>query len=717
MVKLWLDFESFSETPIKHGTHAYAANAEILICTYAFDDGPVQVFDATLHGQIPPELDAAFVDHSVEIWAHSSSFDRTILRMCWGIEVPISNWRDTMVQALSHSLPASLGTLCEVLGLPADKAKDKAGKKLIQLFCKPRLNFTHRLTVDSFPGETLRDKRLALMDWAAKAKAAQIRRATKETHPEEWAQFIEYAKSDIEAMREVHKRMPMWNYQGAELDLWHLDQKINDRGMCMDVELARAAVAAVELAQVGLASKTLEITEGEVESTTKRDALLQHIVEMYGVVMPNLQKATVVSFLENEDLDPNLRELLEMRQQASTSSTAKYKTLLVSVSADGRLRNTKQFNGAGRTGRWAGRLFQPDNLPRPTLPQDIINVGIEALKAGCADLVTDNVMQLTSSALRSAIIAPKGKKLVVSDLANIEGRTQAWLAGEDWKLQAFRDYDAGTGPDLYKLSYSKSFSVPVDSVTKENRQIGKTQELALAYQGGVGAIATFATAFNIDIEALALKVLPVAPGDLMDQASKFYDWVVKKGMSTHNMSRDAFVACEVIKRGWRLAHPEMVTFWTELQNCTVQAIKQSGKTIECRRLKIRRDGNWLRLGLPSGRALCYPKPEVNDENEISFMGIDQFTRKWSRQRTYAGKLFENCNQALARDVLTANMPAIDAAKYEIILSLHDELIAEAPDTWDFNHGTLSHMMATQPAWALDMPLSAAGFETKAYRKD
>ena len=681
--KLFIDTETYSETPITYGTHAYAANAEILMCTYALDDGPVQAFDGS---DLPEDLVAALADASVEVWAHNSAFDRTILRHCWGLEIPIARWRDTMVQALSHSLPASLGALCEVLSMPSDKAKDKAGKKLIQLFCKPR------------------------------PKSSKISRATKETHPEEWAAFIGYAKSDVAAMRAAHKLMPMWNYQGAELDLWHLDQKINDRGMYMDVELARAAVAAVEAAQTELAAKTLEITEGDVASATKRDALLQHIVEAYGVVMPNLQRATVALRLEDDDLDPGLRELLELRQQASTSSTAKYTTLLNSVSADGRLRNTLQFNGASRTGRFSGRAFQPSNLPRPTLPQELIDSGIAALKAGCAHLVTDNVMQLTSSAIRSCITVPHGKKLVISDLANIEGRTQAWLAGEEWKLQAFRDYDAGIGPDLYKLSYSKSFGVPVDSVTKDQRQTGKVQELAMSYGGGVGAFATFAAAFSIDIEELALRVLPVVPGDVLEQASGFYDWTVKQGRDTYKMSRDAFVACESIKRGWRLAHPETVAHWAELQAITIQAIEAPGKTLACRRIRIRRDGNWLRLGLPSGRALCYPMPEVN-EGAISFMGMDQYTRKWSRQRTYGGKIFENLNQAIARDVLTANMPAIDHAGYHTILSVHDELLCETPDTPEYNHEELSRMMATQPAWAKDLPLSAAGFETYAYRKD
>lgn len=689
MTKLWLDLETYCEVPIQNGTHAYAAHAEILLLAWALDDGPVRVLDLT-DDESTQELSALahLQRDDIEVWAHNSHFDRTVLRHAIVLCPPIERWRDTMVQALSHGLPPGLGALCEVLRLPSDAAKDKEGKQLVQLFCKPR------------------------------PATSKVRRATRKTHPTEWARFVEYAGQDIVAMRECHKRMPAWNYPArpAELALWHLDQTVNDRGVQVDVALARAAVAAVEQAQVELAAQTEVMTNGQVQSATQRDALLLHVLEEFGVDLPDLQMSTLERRIADPDLPVELRELLAVRLQASTTSTSKYKTLLGGASADGRLRGILQFNGASRTGRWAGRLFQPQNLPRPTLKQAEIDTGIDALLAGCADLVTDNVMALASSALRGAIVAPKGKRLVIADLSNIEGRVQAWLAGEGWKLQAFRDYDAGKGPDLYKLAYSKSFGVAPDAVTKDQRQVGKVQELALGYEGGVGAFVTFAAAYGIDLDDLAAKVLPLAPGYLVDDASKSYDWTVQQGRPLMGLSRDAWVACETLKRGWREAHSNIAMFWSALRGAAVAAIEQPSTTVPCGAVKVRRDGSWLRIGLPSGRAICYPSPQIVD-GAVTYMGMNQYTRKWCRLTTYGGKLFENLCQAVARDVMAHNMPRIEAAGYAIALTVHDEVICEAPDSPDFNAAHLAELLAAAPPWALDMPLAAAGFETYRYRKD
>ena len=682
--KLWLDLETYSEVPITNGTHSYAAGAEIMLFAWALDDGPVSVWDRTAE-PMPLDLSDLLEDPSIELWAHNSHFDRTVISH-WNCPTDRTRWRDTMVQALSHGLPGALGTLCEILKVPTDLAKDKEGKQLVQLFCKPR------------------------------PATSKIRRATRETHPAEWAKFVEYARLDIEAMREVHKRLPTWNYQGTELALWHLDQAINDRGVAIDMTLVHAAIAAVDAAQKDLAERTVLATDGQVSSTTKRDALLLHILESYGVDLPDLQMSTIERRIADPDLPQPLKDLLAIRLQASTTSTSKYKALLKGTSTDGRLRGTLQFNGAARTGRWAGRLFQPQNLPRPVLKQEQIDMGIDALKAGAADLVFDNVMELTSSAIRGCIVAPKGKKLVVADLSNIEGRDQAWLAGEAWKLKAFRAFDAGTGFDLYKLAYSKSFGVDPAKVTKDQRQVGKVQELALGYEGGVGAFVTFAAAYGIDLEELATKVLPVAPGWAVDEASGFQEWTEKQGRQTFGLSRDAFVACDAIKRGWRNAHAEIAMHWSELKEVVTQALEHPATTFTCRKVKIRRDGAWLRIGLPSGRALCYPSPQMVD-GTITYMGMNQYSRKWSRLKTYGGKLFENICQAVARDVMTANMPLIEQAGYQIVLSVHDELITEAPDFPEFNAEHLSTLLAANPPWAPDMPLAAAGFETPRYKKD
>lgn len=465
---LWLDFETYCETPIKHGVYAYAQNVEIMIAAFALDDGPVTVWDVTQNPDMPSELRAALVDERWLVFAHNSNFDRTVLNAVYPYLCPaIERWRDTMVMALAHSLPASLGALCEVLKVPTDLAKDKDGRRLILQFCKPL------------------------------GKNRKLRRATKESHPADWDRFVSYAGSDILAMRECYNRMPKWNSTPAEVGLWHLDQHINDRGVAIDVALARAAVRATQQEQERLAYQTRIMTLGMVTSATQRDATLDYLRDC-GVNLPDLQKATVRDYLAFGDLPTEARELLTVRMQSASTSTAKYDTLIKAVTTDDRLKGTLQFCGASRTGRWAGRTFQPQNLGRPTLKNAAIEVGIAAIKAGIEELVADNVMELLSSAVRGCLIAPKGRKLVIADLSNIEGRVLAWLAGETWKIDAFRMYDTlkrdtegnliptgkhddpweRMGHDLYKLAYAKSFGVDAGAVTKDQRQVGKVMELA-----------------------------------------------------------------------------------------------------------------------------------------------------------------------------------------------------------------------------------------------
>ncbi|HDG1667834.1 TPA: DNA polymerase [Kluyvera ascorbata] len=702
---LWGDLETYCDTPINNGTHAYAERVEVMLFAWAIDDGPVSVWDLTAGEPIPSQLRKAIANPDTILYFHNSHFDRTVLRHAMPeLAPPVERWRDTMVQALAHSLPGALGALCEVLGVPQDKAKDKEGKALIQLFCKPR------------------------------PKNSKLRRATSKTHPIEWQRFVAYAGLDIEAMREIFRRLPKWNYQGAELALWHRDQRINDRGVCMDVQLARAAIEAVEQEQKRLAKRTQVMTDGEVQAATQRDAMLKHIVESYGVDLPDMQRSTLERRIADPDLPSAVKELLAIRLQASTTSTSKYKSLMKGISSDGRLRGTLQFCGASRTGRWAGRLFQPQNLPRPSLEQEQIDEGIEALKAGCADLLFDNIMELTSSALRGCIMAPEGKKLVVSDLSNIEGRKLAWLAGEQWKLDAFREYDTlildsngkpiwdaaakdfkRRGPDLYKLAYARAFNISPDNVDKYQRQIGKVMELGLGFGGGVAAFLTFALVYGLDLDDLANAALPNIPRDVIREAKSWYDESVKR-KSTYGLPERVFIACDSLKRLWRRAHPMTCDFWYQLERTVRSAIAAPGKTLYCEKLKVRRDGAWLRIQLPSGRALCYPSPAIESGN-ITYQGVNSYSRKWQRLKTYGGKLVENVTQAAARDVLAGNMPLIEDAGYSIVLTVHDEVITEAPDTNDFNEAALSALLSTNPEWAPDIPLNAGGFEAYHYRKD
>lgn len=722
MTRLWIDFETYSAVPIKNGTHAYMEGVEILLTAWALDDGPVSVVDNANGEAWPRDLLDALADPLVQLAAHNTAFDRNVLRYT-GNETPIYRWHDTMVKALAHGMPGALGDLCDILAVPTDKAKDKAGKSLIQLFCKPR---------------------------PAKNK---IRRATRDTHPEDWARFVGYAGLDIEAMRVIDAKLPSWNYTGGELALWHLDQTINDRGVLVDVELAHAAIRAAERAKDNLAERTQVLTDGEVRAATQRDRLITHILEAYDIEVPDLQTSTIEKILERgADLPLVLVELLNIRLQASKTSTSKYATLVKGVSRDGRLRGTLQFDGAARTGRWAGRLFQPQNLPRPTLKQRVIEQGITALKADCEDLLFDNVMELTSSAIRGCIVAPQGRKLVIADLSNIEGRMIAWLAGEEWKLQAFREFDtclgadgqwydgvalrdaalAGCaialerdakgnpirrGPDLYKLAYAKAFAISIDIIEDFQRQIGKVMELMLGYEGGVGAFLTGAATYGIDLDAMADAALPSIPGDVLGEAERYLTARSKRRDGSFGLTPKTFMVCDSLKRLWRRAHPAVSALWPALAQAAMMAVIQEGVTQHVRGIRLQRKGAWLRVQLPSGRLLCYPAPEVDGTGKLSYMGVNQYSRKWSRLKTYGGKLSENITQAAARDVLAASMPAVESAGYQIVLTVHDEILTEAPDTPEFNTSHLAGLMATTPTWAKGLPLSAAGFEAYRYRKD
>jgi DNA polymerase len=642
MTTLWFDCETFSECDLKSaGTHAYAAHDStcITVAQWAIDDGEPVVVDCTQPNDGTLTVLMGFLqDPTVTVVAHNSMFDRTLLRHCWGIDVPVERWQDTMIKAMSHGLPGGLDKIGQIVGLEADQAKDKRGRELIQLFCKPR------------------------------PKNSILRRATRVTHPEQWAEFLEYSRQDIVAMRAIDRRLPSWNYRPGhpELALWHLDQRINDRGVAVDLELAEAAIDAVAREQKRLKREVVEATDGLVTSASKRDQLLAFICAEYGVDLPDMKADTLRRRVDDPDLPEGVRLLLSIRLEATKTSTAKYKALVNATSDDGRLRNTLQFAGAQRTARWAGRIFQPQNMPRPDMKQPEIDEGIEALKEGCAELFFSNTMRLTANTVRGCIVAPAGKKLTIADLSNIEGRGLAFLAGERWKLKAFADFDAGVGEDLYKVAYGRSFNIDPKEATGQKRQIGKVMELGLGYEGGVAAFLTFAAVYNMDLEDLAKAVWATASREALENANGMWNWAQKK------------------KR---------------------------------QHLKARRDGAWLRLRLPSGRYLCYINPSVDDDGQITYFGVNQYTRQWGRIKTYGGKLIENATQAFARDILAYNMPAIEAKGYQIVLSVHDELLTETPDRDEFNADELGQMMSIAPPWAKGIPLAAAGFETARYRKD
>lgn len=687
---LYLDLETFNEVGIDVGVHRYAETVEITLFAYAIDDAPTQCWDLTTGEPMPADLQAAFADPSIKLMAHNAAFDRTVLEAC-GYHSDVGRWRCSMVMAYSHSLPGGLEKLGALFGLGEDQKKIADGRRLVLKFCKPA------------------------------PKNMKVRRRTRETDPEDWAKFVDYAKRDIDAMRTLVKRMPRWNWTETEVALFHLDAKINARGFQIDVDLAQAAQRAIADAKRRLGDRTEELTGGALDSTTRRDALLTYLLDSHGLHMPDARGATIERVLEWTELSPVVHELLVTRLQASTTSTSKYKAVEKAVSSDGRLRGGLQFRGAGRTGRYAGRNFQPQNLPRPPvhLSKNDILVGIRAIKQGDADLVTDNVMELCSAALRGLLISAKGRKLVVADLSNIEGRMLAWLAGEAWKIAAFRAFDAKEGPDLYRLSYGRAFGVEPEDVDDDQRQIGKVMELALGYGGGVGAFATMAAGYGLDLDALSERLLATLPEELLAQAQEFWLWSVEQ-KRTRGFQQDTFVAIDALKRAWRRAHPKTVTFWKELDEALTLITEHPGrKAITVGRVAVgavkRGSDTWLRIELPSGRFLSYPKPEiVNDQ--WTYMGVHQYTRKWSRLKSYGAKAVENITQAASADVMLHGMQLAEENDYPVVLSVHDELITEPEDDPGFTPAGLAGLMSTNPSWAQGLPLAAAGYEAYRYRK-
>lgn len=372
-------------------------------------------------------------------------------------------------------------------------------------------------------------------------------------------------------------------------------------------------------------------------------------------------------------------------------------------------------------------MFQPQNLPRPNADAEDIERYIEYFKDDIADAVLPvippskddiklpSLMGAASDAIRGLIIAPKGKQLYVADLSNIEGRVQAWLANETWKIQAFEDFDAGRGPDLYKMSYAKSFGIDPSEVTKEQRQKGKVQELAMAYAGGVGAYVTFALAYGFDLAKMAADAYPGLPPELIAEAIEFLEWMKKQRRSTHGLSEQVFITCDVFKRAWRLGHAATSAYWHELNSAAISAIYRPGVEIECGKVRFVRNKAWLRCILPSGRSLCYPRPEV-DGKTISYEGQNQYTRKWQRLTTYGGKLFENICQAVACDVMRHAMVLMEERDYKITLTVHDEVIAEG-DARNHSIDEFQALLSTPAPWAHGLPLAAAGYTDTRYHKD
>jgi DNA polymerase len=627
---------------------------------------------------------AHLAEQADEIWAHNAEFDRVQLETTeWWPKIPLEKWRCTAALARMHGLPGGLDKLCQIFKLDASEGKSKRGYELVQRFCIPK------------KGDKYNDCH---------------------SHPSEWLEFLEYGDQDVVAMRAIYRRCPKWNSTPRMWRIWQLDQKMNERGVRFDLQLADAIVTSTTRAKKRMGDRTAELTEDEVERTTQRDRLLAYMAG-YGVLLPDLTADTVERRLEDESLPEHIKELLRIRQQASKASTAKCQRVL-NQHVDGRLRNLLVFCGAMRTGRWAGRTFQPQNLPRPKFKQWEIDLAISLFKSDGIELYDpDNVLGLAASSLRGLIIAAEGHKLVISDFANIEGRDMAWLAGEDWKLAAFAAYDRKEGPDLYKVAYARAFNIDPNDIADEGdwrRQIGKVMELALQYYGGVGAFCSMAETYGLRLEEMAEAAWPVIPTRVKQDAQTAWHKAVKR-RRTYGLEERIWVTCQALVLLWRAAHPAITSFWAGIEKARALAVKNPGKKYPVGRVVVDRVDNWLRIKLPSGRYLSYPGPQEGNY-EHSFMGVDPYTKQWKRLSTYSGKDTENVVQGIAADHMMDGLLAADEAGYNPVLSVHDEAVTEPPDEDRYNDKHLNELLVASSAWAVGLPLAAKGKTVYRYAK-
>lgn len=644
---LFIDTETFSECDLKKtGGYRYAQHltTRVTLFGYAIDDDAAKVWDVTTGTPMPDDLRDALDDDNRLVLAHNSMFDRPVIQHTLNIKLPMRRWRDSMVKAYTLGLPGSLAQLGQALGLSDDQAKMSDGHKLVMKFCKPAPTNHKAFKYD------------------------------KTTHPAEWKRFVDYCAQDVEAMRTIWKLMPDFNELEQEIDLWHLDQEINDRGMPIDLDTVAVAIERVAEEKKHLTDELVALTNGLLTSSAAVTKLVNFLEEHEGLTMPSLAKADVSAVLLRDDITDRARRILEIRQQADKTSVKKYNTLALGTCADGRLRGTLQFYGAFRTGRWAGRLFQPQNLARPTIGD--LDVGVDHIRNNTLDLAYDYPMEALSSCVRAMICAPKGLKLVVTDLASIEARVLPWLAGDEKTLDVFR-----SGKDIYKHTASGIYNKDYADINSEMRFVGKVAALALGFQGGVNAFMAMGKNYGVDI--------------------------------------DETLASDTV-RNYRRANKRIVGLWRSMNDGAMDVIDRTQKRKTVGRLLINIEGDWLTVRLPSGRKLAYYKP-LNEDHENSgrmkttFMGVG-FNRKWQRIDTYGGKLVENITQAVARDVLAANLPLIEAAGYEIVATVHDEVVTLCPDDDQFSAPALSALLSTSPSWADGLPLDAKGFEGMRYSK-
>ena len=656
---LYLDTETYSSIDIKKaGAFKYmeAPDFEILLLPYAWNDEPVRVLDLTdpADREELPDIIAGLQDPNTIKVAHNSAFERAAYHRAFGVYLPPEEWIDTMILVAYNGLPMSLEAAGAALQLEQQKLKE--GTALISYFCKPC-----KPTI---------------------ANGGRTRNLPQHA-PEKWERFKAYAGRDVKTMRLIFKKLSRYPVTDFERQVWALDARINERGVLVDLELARAAIDVDDAFKAEHMEEMTRLTGLDNPNSVSQ---LRDWLAAVGVSCESLNKATVAD-LRKAATDATTRRVLELRQLLGKTSTKKYEAMVNAAGAGDRVRGITQYYGAGRTGRWAGRLVQLQNLPQNHL-DDIGTVReiVRAKDLETLELLYDSVPDVLSQLIRTAFIAKTGHTFHVVDYAAIEARVIAYLAGEQWRLDVFAQ-----GGDIYCSSASQMFKVPVvkHGINGHLRQKGKVAELACGYGGGVAAL----KAFGAD----------------------------KMGLTEVEM--------QDIVTQWRAASPTIPKLWSRVENAAKQALAHPGRWVPVYRPKYldgspdtiaeyRKDADALRCRLPSRRILTYWGARLEDYRgrpSIVFMGQNQTTRKWEKTETWGGKLVENIVQAFARDCLAMAMVRLDAAGWRIVFHVHDEVVIEAPDgtTWE----EPAAIMGLPIDWAPGLLLRGDGYSTKFYMKD
>lgn len=653
MDNLFLDFETKSAIDIKKcGAFRYIEDEsfDVLLLAYAFDDKPVRVVDFASGETWSEEFLQALRDPAVTKVAHNAIFERTVIGKLLGY-TPSEEWLDTMHLAAQCGLPLSLDAIGKALGLPEDQAKMREGKALIRYFCQPCK--------------------------PTKTNGGRTWNLSKHD-PEKWYTFNVYCKRDVEVERTIFHTLEHWMPSSEERRFWCLDARVNERGVRIDRKMAQFAVAMDQRSKEELTAKAVALTG--LENPKSVSQVKTWLADQEGKEFPSLNKKVVADVVASLTSDAS-REFMALRSELSKSSTAKYEAMLRSACADDHVRGTFQFYGANRTGRFAGRLVQYQNLPQNHMEdldeaRQLVRGGhYTALKA-----LYDGVSQPLSELIRTALIPEPGHQFLVADFSAIEARVIAWLAGERWRLDAFRE-----GADIYCASASQAFHVPVvkHGINGHLRQKGKIMELACGYGGGIGAM----KAFGAD----------------------------KLGMTEAEMQETVDL--------WRESSPRICEFWRSLEKAAIRSVARHAHTVsEIGGIAFDLEQGVLWMTLPSGRRIAYwgAKYEESHRNAgrkvLSYMGQNQQTKKWERIETWGGKLVENCVQATARDCLREAMFALDAAGFDIRAHVHDEVIVTEP-LGGRSVEEMAALMGGPIPWAPGLPLRADGYACPYYQKD